>query len=75
MRMFQRPEDRMTAVAAAERQRTKAIAEHRRQSAATSRRVLSVNQRMITRRLWSLKPFSVILWRTSRPTCMVAPPT
>lgn len=35
--MFQRPEDRMTEVAAAERQRTKAVAEHRRQSAATSR--------------------------------------
>ncbi|CAM9913182.1 unnamed protein product, partial [Hapterophycus canaliculatus] len=38
MRMFQRPEDRMTAVAAAERQKTKAIAQHRRQAAATSRR-------------------------------------
>lgn len=37
MRMFQRPEDRMTAVAAAERQRSKAIALHKRQSAATSR--------------------------------------
>lgn len=37
MRMFQRPEDRMTAVAAAERQRSKAIAQHKRQSAATSR--------------------------------------
>ncbi|CAN0262339.1 unnamed protein product, partial [Scytosiphon promiscuus] len=31
------PEDRMTAVAAAERQKTKAIAQHRRQAAATSR--------------------------------------
>lgn len=45
--MFQRPEDRMTAVAAAERQKSKAIAEHRRQSQATSRysrqRILSSN--------------------------------
>lgn len=37
MRMFQRPEDRMTEVAAAERQRSRAVAAHRRQSAATSR--------------------------------------
>lgn len=37
MRMFQRAEDRMTAVAAAERQKVRAIAEHKRQSQATSR--------------------------------------
>lgn len=37
MRMFQRPEDRMTAAAAVERQKLKAIAEHKRYSTATSR--------------------------------------
>lgn len=54
--MFQRPEDRMTAVAAAERQRTKAIAEHRRQSAATSRQALGVTNVRTNHTAYSLEP-------------------
>lgn len=45
--MFQRPEDRMTAVAAAERLRAKAVADHRLQSAVTSRLVVAFCARAI----------------------------
>ncbi|CAN0448813.1 unnamed protein product, partial [Ectocarpus sp. 12 AP-2014] len=51
MRMFQRPEDRMTAVAAAERQKAKAIAAHRRQSAVTSRCPLCMDSSSFKKRL------------------------
>ncbi|CAM9147583.1 unnamed protein product, partial [Discosporangium mesarthrocarpum] len=37
MRMFQRPEERLTKAAAAERQRSRALAEHKRYATATSR--------------------------------------
>lgn len=55
--MFQRPEDRMTAMAAAERLRAKAVADHRRQSAATSRLVVAFCARAVLLITFVFLPF------------------